>query len=80
MNNKKIILISFALLVLLQIWTPAAMIWNREDVLRSGKAFKFRSAPVDPNDPFRGKYIILSFRENGFKNPGRIKWVSGEIL
>jgi uncharacterized membrane-anchored protein len=66
------------LLVLLQLWTPAAMIWNREDVLRSGKAFKFRSAPVDPNDPFRGKYIILSFKDNTFKNREKAAWTTGE--
>lgn len=78
MNNKKIILIAFGLLVLLQLWTPAAMIWNREDVMRSGKSFKFRAAPVDPNDPFRGKYIILNFRDNSYAQKARIKWLPGE--
>jgi uncharacterized membrane-anchored protein len=78
MNNKIIILTCFVLLVLLQLWTPAAMIWNRETVLKSGKPFKFRSAPVDPNDPFRGKYIILNFRENSFKNQGKEYWTEGE--
>jgi uncharacterized membrane-anchored protein len=26
-------------------------------------------APIDPNDPFRGKYIVLSFRENSTTLP-----------
>ena len=78
MKNKKIILSCFVLLVCLQLWTPAAMIWNRENVLRSGKAFKFRSAPVDPNDPLRGKYIILRFRENSYKIPDKTGWEIGE--
>ncbi len=78
MNNKMIILTCFVLLVLLQLWTPAAMVWNRESVLRSGKGFKFRAAPVDPNDPFRGKYIILSFKESTFKNREKTGWEQGE--
>ena len=80
MNNKKIILICFGLLVLLQVWTPVAMIWNREDVLKNGKPFKFRSAPVDPNDPFRGKYVVLSFRDNSFVNSTNTEWKNGETI
>lgn len=75
MINKKIIWICFALLVLLQLWVPASMIYNRESVLKNGKAFKFRSAPVDPNDPFRGKYIILRFEENIYREQHGINWV-----
>ena len=80
MKYKKIIFISFALLVLLQIWTPAAMIWNREAVLKTGKAFKFRSAPVDPYDAFRGKYIILGFDEKSLHQQETLKWESGETI
>lgn len=80
MKYKKIIWISFALLVLLQLWTPAAMIWNREDVLKTGSAFKLRCAPVDPNDPFRGKYIILGFDENSLQQQEELKWQSGETI
>lgn len=80
MNRKKIILMSFGLLVILQLWTPAAMIWNKENVLKTGKAFKFRSMPVDPNDPFRGKYIVLSFSENSYKNKEKINWETGEMI
>ena len=80
MKYKKIIWISFALLVLLQLWTPAAMIWNREAILKTGKAFKFRCAPVDPNDPFRGKYIILGFDENSLQQQEALKWQSGETI
>ncbi len=78
MGNKKVMLICFGLLVLLQLWTPAAMIRNREAVLRSGKIFKFRSAPVDPNDPFRGKYITLNFRDNSHMDKSGLKWLAGE--
>lgn len=80
MKYKKIIFISFALLVFLQLWTPAAMIWNREAILKTGKVFKFRCAPVDPNDPFRGKYIILGFDENSLQQQEELKWQSGETI
>jgi uncharacterized membrane-anchored protein len=66
------------LLVLLQLWTPAAMIRNRENVLSSGKVFKFRSAPVDPGDPFRGKFITLNFRDNSYIQSRGVKWLAGE--
>jgi uncharacterized membrane-anchored protein len=75
MINKKIAWICFALLVLLQLWVPASMIYNREAVLKNGNAFKFRLAPVDPNDPFRGKYIILRFEENIYREKNGIKWM-----
>jgi uncharacterized membrane-anchored protein len=80
MNNKKITWIGFGLLVVLQLWTPAAMIWNKENVLKTGRAFKFLSAPVDPNDPFRGKYIILSFNVNSYTNKENIPWETGETV
>ena len=80
MNFKKITWICFVLLVVLQLWAPASMIYNREDVLKNGKAFKFRTAPVDPSDPFRGKYIVLSFDENSFENKEKIDWAGNEDI
>lgn len=78
MNNNKIIWIAFVLLVLLQLWAPASMIFKRESVLKNGKVFKFRTAPVDPNDPFRGKYIVLRFDDNSYVNKENISWENGE--
>ncbi|MGB8194406.1 MAG: GDYXXLXY domain-containing protein [Chitinophagaceae bacterium] len=59
---KKIVLLIFVLMVLAQWFVPARMIWNREEVLQKGKAFRFQTQPVDPEDPFRGRYVQLSFR------------------
>lgn len=78
MNNKKIIWIAFVLLVLLQLWAPASMIYNRESVLKNGHSFKFRTAPVDPSDPFRGKYIILGFDENSIVTRDSGRWERGD--
>ena len=48
-------------LCILQLGVPAFMIVRREHVLHAGRAFKFRTAPVDPYDAFRGRYVALNF-------------------
>ena len=60
MNNKRN-LILLLLLVCLQLFVPAKMIYDHEAILNKGKVFKFKTAPVDPSDPIRGKYITLQF-------------------
>jgi uncharacterized membrane-anchored protein len=80
MSYKKIIWIGFVLMLLLQLWAPASMIFNRESVLKNGKSFKFRTVPIDPNDPFRGKYIVLRFDENSCANKENRKWETGEDI
>jgi uncharacterized membrane-anchored protein len=61
---KKILFTLFIVTCMIQIAVPVKMIWNKENAIKSGKAYKFRTAPVDPYDPFRGKYITLSFDAN----------------
>lgn len=70
MNSKKITGIAFALLVLLQFWVPVSMIREKQNILGNGTAFKFRTAPVDPGDYLRGKYVSLDFRESSFDVSG----------
>lgn len=52
-----------------QLAVPASMIIEQEQVLRSGAVFKFRTAPVDPYDAFRGKYVALAFEIPQFDVP-----------
>lgn len=80
MNNKKILLTAFTLVALVQLYVPAKMIWDSEDVLNTGTEFKFKTAPIDPNDPFRGKYITLSYDENTVEVPNEQDWVIGESI
>jgi uncharacterized membrane-anchored protein len=54
-------LIVFVLVACAQIAAPASLIWKRERTLRQGQVWKFRTAPVDPVDAFRGRYIALEF-------------------
>ena len=60
----KYLFILFVLVALVQLFVPLQMIFGQEDVLDSGKAYKFKTEPVDPSDPFRGKYITLRYAMN----------------
>jgi uncharacterized membrane-anchored protein len=57
-------LLALAVFALVQLGVPAYMIYQRESVLRHGRVFKFQTAPVDPVDAFRGRYVALSFQAN----------------
>jgi uncharacterized membrane-anchored protein len=80
MNSRKITILAFVLLALVQIYVPAKIIINRTIVLNSGKEFKFRTAPIDPGDPFRGKYIDLYFNENSVAVQNTQSWARGETV
>jgi uncharacterized membrane-anchored protein len=49
----------FAALCLVQAAVPVSMIARYELALHRGTVFKVRAAPVDPVDPFRGRYVVF---------------------
>lgn len=51
----------FIVVVLIQLYVPAKMVWDSNAVITSGETFKFKTQPIDPNDPFRGKYVVLNY-------------------
>lgn len=59
MNNKNLLLLAFSAMAVLQLLLPARTALQLERVLRQGEVFHFLAGPVDPNDPFRGKYLTL---------------------
>ena len=59
--KTRLLLGLLGLAILAQLAAPASMILRRERVLARGQAFKFRTAPVDPYDAFRGRYVALRF-------------------
>jgi uncharacterized membrane-anchored protein len=75
---KKIILPLFALMCLAQWFVPAQMIYDQEQVLREGKTYHFKTAPIDPSDPFRGKYITLRFEEDRVEVVDPKEWKNAE--
>lgn len=80
MNNKKILLFAFVLIAIVQLSVPSKMIWDRERILELGKEFKFETAPIDPADPFRGKYIVLQFKEATVLLNSDTQWIEGEQI
>ena len=51
----------FLLVALAQLAVPVWMIIGHERIRSKGEIFQFRTAPVDPRDPFRGEYVRLDF-------------------
>lgn len=60
-SDKKIP--ALIILACLQLALPAYLIINREFILAYGDEIRLKTAPVDPYDAFRGKYITLSYQE-----------------
>jgi uncharacterized membrane-anchored protein len=69
MKASKAMLGSFALLCLVQLAVPASMIAGRERTLADGTPCRFRVAPIDPADPFRGRYVRLGFPDTTVRVP-----------
>lgn len=64
---KKLSPIALGLLIIAQIGVSFSMIRTRENILRNGEQFKFKTRPIDPADPFQGRYVQLgidSYIEN----------------
>lgn len=80
MNKKTLLIAVFILVAFAQLFVPAKMILDREEVLNSGKEYKFKTSPIDPTDPFRGKYIILNFDEDNYEEKQSRIWNRGETI
>lgn len=81
MNNKKtLLLVLFIMVALAQLYIPGSMIYERELILKEGTQYKFKTAPIDPNDPFRGKYITLRFEQSSIKVADAKNWKRNEDI
>lgn len=80
MVKKPILIPAFILMVIVQLYVPAKMIFNKEEVLTEGKDFRFKTAPVDPTDPFRGKYISLFCEANAIQMTNVTDWNRGDQI
>jgi uncharacterized membrane-anchored protein len=62
--KRWVILAVFIAVAVAHVIVPAGMIARRETILRLGRKYKFRTAPVDPYDAFRGRYVWLGYDQN----------------
>jgi uncharacterized membrane-anchored protein len=73
--NKTYLIIGFIVMIAAQWFVPGQMIVQQERVLTEGTAYKFKTMPIDPSDPLRGKYIYLNFEmQNAFTKDSTISY------
>ncbi len=61
---KKQTLTLLAILICTQLAVPFTMIWSKEKILRDGELFRFKTRPIDPADPFQGRFVRLGFQND----------------
>lgn len=61
---KKTLLMILGLTVAVQFLIPASMILKHERILRDGTLCRFKTRPIDPADPFQGRYVRLWFKND----------------
>ena len=62
----------FILVALAQLSVPAMLAWGRIQTLAHGRIWKFKTAPVDPEDAVRGRYIQLRLMAEDFTQPEKL--------
>ena len=75
---RKFALPVFACVALLQLAAPLSMISRREMTLRNGRQYRFKTAPVDPYDAFRGRYVALGMRRAGVRVEDTTRFARGQ--
>ncbi len=76
--EKKYYMVLFALLAIAQLGVAARMIIQQEQIIQKGEPFFFKTAPIDPYDPFRGKYITLRFEAEQYETTDLRTWQAQE--
>lgn len=78
MNKKALKLILFVCFSLLIIGVPLYTIFRQEMLLKTGQEFCFKTAPIDPFDAFRGKYVALRLEEGEIMKPPNVNLKPGQ--
>lgn len=74
---KSIKLILFLLIVIAQLSVPATMVIRHEYTSNKGIELKFAVIPVDPVNPYMGRYVTMQF-EKTLANPTDESYRKGE--
>ena len=78
--KKSLIIALFLSISIIQVITPLSMILKREYVLKNGEQFKFKTAPVDPYDAFRGRYVALRIQGDEISTQKELKLNNGQAI
>jgi len=74
MKNNHLRYVLFSIMCITQWWIPFSMISDHNNILEKGKPFRFKTAPIDPIDPFRGNYVQLHFEQNEYKTEDKTEF------
>jgi len=77
---KHLRLILFAVVAVGQLVIPAGMITRWQYTLIYGESFKFLTAPVDPYDAFRGRYVSLRLDAETVDVPTNTNFKAGTVV
>lgn len=66
MKHKSILVLIFIFVAVAQLLVPANMIYQKNNTMASGTLYKFKVQPIDPADPFIGRYVNLNFDQDTF--------------
>jgi len=80
MKNKKLFIYIICAVLVVQFLVPLSMIIKRENILTTGTQYRFKTRPIDPSDPFRGKYVALGFENDQFLVGKDDEYLRGEML
>ncbi|MEO0898820.1 MAG: GDYXXLXY domain-containing protein [Bacteroidota bacterium] len=80
MKAPNIRIISLIVLAIIQLGFGGYIVTQYEQVKDKGEEFKFRIQPVDPHDPFRGKYINLRFADDDYSTNGTSQYQRRDMV
>lgn len=70
----------FSIMVATQLAIPCWMVYSMETVLSQGTPWRFKTAPVDPYDIFRGKFVALAVEEHKVDYHGSEQFIPGQTV
>ena len=73
MSRQSILLI---VLFVVQLLVPSKMVYDHLQLINSGHRYFFKCIPLDPADPFKGRYVYLNFENQSvtmLKDPKKSK-------
>ena len=62
--RRQAVFLTLLAVALVQLAVPLQMIRKRQQTLEHGTRVRFRTAPVDPYDAFRGRYVALAMADS----------------
>ncbi len=65
-------------IAILQLSVPLYMAWHWENILQTGEKFYWQTAPVDPYDAFKGRYMDLRFQQAAGPRLDNTAWLYGQ--